>query len=200
MPGQQAANLLQTGPGRRHNAHRPGSEPVSKAERHAVEQGGSRARPHQQQPMVASIGLEADLVLQRHIVAEKKDVQTTMEGIPHLGSSVAAGHGNDGHIGLGVGLDRAAQRLGPRLLAPTRLALLVAASSRPRPALCRPQRRRRTDGDDQVIGGRRSASAVSKPTSLRMARLAAVDITTAASSTPGSLASSRATSMRVTES
>ncbi len=155
MAGQQAADLLQAGPRRRYNAHRPGAQPVSEAERHAVKHSRSRARPHQQQPVVARIGLEANFVLQRHIVAEKEDVQTAMESVPRLGGGIAPGHRDNRHVGLGMGLDRAAQRLGPRRLARARLALLVQQTlGRVQGSIGR-RVVGRADGDDQVIGGRR---------------------------------------------
>ena len=80
----QAAHLLQAGPGRADQADRAAPDGVGEPERHAVEDRGPAVRAHHQQALCPGQRLQLDLVLDRDVVAEEEHVEAALERLERL--------------------------------------------------------------------------------------------------------------------
>ena len=198
----EARDLLEPGPGRRHQPDVSPPDPIREAEPDAVDEARPALRPHHEEPAGRGPPLERDLVGQRDAVAEQEHVEPGGERLVGLGRRMGAGHRHQRHVGAGQPPRRADDRA--RRLAPQRP--LVAPGARrgtPRPAAraasaaaalsARTAMTRSADPARLASAGRRSVSSSSR-------RFRSVAITRAAARTPGSARTRSVTCMSATES
>ena len=106
----------------------PVCDRVGETEWHAAQDGRPTVGAHQQQSLAARERLQLDLVLDRDVVAEQKDVQSALEGFERLGGGEGARRRDQRQVGVGHFVQRFGERV--RRLA---LPIGVGQAARPRP-------------------------------------------------------------------
>ena len=174
---------------------------VGEGDRHAGDDGRAAVGAHDEEPEIAGLALEGDLLLQRHVVGEDHDVEAAPQRLPGLGGGKIAGHRDERQVGVRHLLHRPAQRArlpgGATGGGATRLiqqAPRLGHGGVGRSRILGPQAMTRSPGPAC------SPTSPSRPASRRISLLAGVPIIRPASSTPGSAAIAREMRIRATES